>query len=224
MELNKIKQNLEIIRKIEKSSELLFENLEDSKKNNFSLMNMITFIMIGFTASSYLTSGVGLIPMILAFISAGVWGYASNTPANETGDNFEKFVGKKFKKIANSKKILKIYKSNLTDKEIDILNEIYSKEIKDNNILLNLIFSSVNKEYIEENNEEFFELIDMIEFKNKEEEKLFKSNLINTMKLNLSNIDNSYEELKKQAIKNKLNNQIVINKTEKEQKMILKSI
>ena len=226
MELQKIKKNIDVIKKLEKSSQKLFESLSDNKRTNFSLMNMMTFSLTGVTLGVSLSSGsIATIPLLIAIGSAGLWAYLTNTDDHITGDIFDKYVGKKFKKISNSNSMLSIYKSNLTDLEIELLNEIYEKKIEPKNLLINLIFNSVDKEYIEKNAEEFFEFVNKIEFKDEKEEELFKTKLIDTVHLCLvDNKDDTFEDIKKQVNKNQLHKQIIIKKEDNPQKMILKSI
>ena len=221
MDIEKLKKEEKIIRKLEKSVHILYENININKNNNFSILNMLTFIFFGWTGASFVIGNDFLIPLTITGIFASIWTYLTHTDnSNKVEGEFNKYTAKKFKKISNNGQLIEIFNTALTEEEKDLLNKVFKNIKNENRLFVSYLLNNFDKEEIINNKEEYFEYIKTIKFNSDEEKEFFKYNLANKLNLDLSMVKNDTFE----DIKNKLKNEIFKNIQIKNKKFILKSI
>lgn len=221
MNIEELKKEEKIIRKLEKSIHVLYENININKNNNFSILNMLTFSFFGWTATSFIMDTGFLIPLTITAISASIWVYlTTNDNSSSMKGKFKKYTAKKFKKISNSSQLIEIFESSLSEKEKELLNKVFENIKNEKRIFINYFLNKFTYEDIINNKKEFFEYIKNIEFVSEEEEKIFKYKLADKLNLDISMIKNDdfYN------IKNKLTEESYKDIKIKNKKLILKSI
>lgn len=202
MNIEKLKKEEKIVRKLEKSIHILYENININKNNNFSILNMLTFSFFGWTCASFVMGSAFLIPLTITSISASIWAYLTTTDNSHAVEGeFNKYTAKKFKRISNSNQLMEIFNSSLTKEEKEILNKIFKNTKSEESIFSDYILNQFTKEEIIKNQNQFFEYIKEIEFLSKEEKENFKYKLADKLYLDLSIIkDDDFDDIKNKLL------------------------
>lgn len=221
MNIKELKKEEEVIRKLEKSIHILYENININKNNNFSILNLLTFTFLGWGATSFVIGTEFLIPLTITAISLSIWVYLANfdNSKNMEGE-FNKYTVKKFKKISNSNQLIEVFNSSLTKEERDLLNKVFKNIKSEKRIFINYFLNNITYDYIIANKKEFFDYIGNIKFISEEEKESFKYKLADKLHLDISMIrKDDFND-----IRNKLVNESFKDIKIKSKKLILKSI
>lgn len=221
MNIKELKKEEEVIRKLEKSIHILYENININKNNNFSILNLLTFTFLGWGATSFVIGTEFLIPLTITAISFSIWAYLANfdNSKNMEGE-FNKYTVKKFKKISNSSQLIEVFNSSLTKEERDLLNKVFENIKSEKRIFINYFLNNITYDDIIANKKEFFDYIGNIKFISEEEKESFKYKLADKLHLDISMIrKDDFND-----IKNKLVNESFKDIKIKSKKLILKSI